>query len=182
MHGLLKSLMGFIFSLYITAFATAAPLHPDCPKQKNSPNLCALDFKLPRLDGSDFNLSQLRGKVILLHFWATWCKPCEAEMPYLVELAKALKDYPVEIVAVSLDNRADLVSSFFARLKPAHKLPPFTLLLDAKQEVSGSYGSLKVPESFIIDPQGRIVDSIIGTYDWSNSIILHYLQALAKKP
>ncbi|MBI5810991.1 MAG: TlpA family protein disulfide reductase, partial [Deltaproteobacteria bacterium] len=75
----------------------------------------SMDFTLPDLDGKVSSLRDYRGKVVFLNFWATWCKPCEEEMPSMQALYESLKDKPFEIVAVSVDSEGSDVVKAFAK-------------------------------------------------------------------
>jgi peroxiredoxin len=121
------------------------------------PGTDAIDFTLPDLDGVSKSFSEYRGKVVFLNFWATWCKPCEEEMPSMQLLHKKLKDRPFEMVAVSLDSEGpDVVRQFAEKYKLT-----FTVLHDRK-------GRVGVPETFIIDQNGVIAEKAWGPRDWSS--------------
>lgn len=170
-------LLALLSLLPHTGIAASAPLHKNCTaKVAPLPDSCAADFTVTDLQGKSVAFSQLAGKVILLHFWATWCEPCRDELPTLVKLHQRLSasSNDVVIVAVSLDTAAPEVKRFFK-----DKLPEFRLWLDPKQTSSTLYGSFKIPESYIIDRTGVVRDKIVGSRDWDDALIAHYLQLLA---
>ncbi|MBI5560708.1 MAG: TlpA family protein disulfide reductase [Deltaproteobacteria bacterium] len=136
----------------------------------------AMDFTLPNLEGREIRLSDYRGKVVFLNFWATWCKPCEDEIPSMEALYEALKGQPFEIVAVSVDKDGPEVVSQFAKKYGI----TFTVLHDPKGTVKDLYKTTGVPETFIIDPNGIIAEKVWGPRDWrrkeSINTILELLQ------
>jgi cytochrome c biogenesis protein CcmG/thiol:disulfide interchange protein DsbE len=117
-------------------------------------------------------LSQLRGKPVVLNFWATWCPPCVEEMPSLVELQKKLGD-KVTILAVSEDADENAVKQFVRD----HNVDLMTVR-DAKQSANALYGTFKFPETYIIDKDGVIRRKFIGATDWTNPEIVDYLNKL----
>ncbi len=123
----------------------------------------AIDFFLVDLDGKLRRLDEFKGKVIFLNFWATWCKPCEDEMPSMQMLHETLKDRPFEIVAVSVDkDDVSVVKEFVKR----HNIT-FTVLHDRKGKIKDAYKTTGVPETFIIDQNGIIAEKIWGPRDWT---------------
>ena len=132
-------------------------------------------FELPRLDGGPpLSLDALRGRVVLLNFWATWCKPCEQEMPAMQRLATALAGSDFELVAVSVDQSADDVRAYRDRLG-LH----FPILLDPEKRVSSAYQSYRYPESYLIDRDGRILARYIGPRDWDSDAYRDRIRGLA---
>jgi cytochrome c biogenesis protein CcmG, thiol:disulfide interchange protein DsbE len=136
----------------------------------------ATNFKLKDLKGDEISLASLRGKVVFLNIWATWCAPCREEMPSIESLYndfKADKDFVV--LAVSQDTDGTTVGPF---VKQNHL--QFTVLLDPRNEVGERYDVNGIPETFIIGRDGRIVAHHVGPYDWSNGDIREALQELIK--
>jgi len=128
------------------------------------PGTEALAFTLPDLDGKPKSLSDFRGKVVFLNFWATWCDPCKDEMPSMEALYKKLKDRPFEIVAVSVDkDPADTVKEFVKKFGIT-----FTVLHDRKGVIKERYKTTGVPETFIIDQNGVIAEKFWGPRDWTD--------------
>ena len=134
----------------------------------------APNFTFPGLDGKKVNLADYKGKVVLLNIWATWCAPCVAEMPSMEKLYQELKDEGFEILAVSVDESgAEAVNPFMEK----HKLG-FPVLLDTKGDIKTLYQATGIPESFIIDGEGIIVEKIIGPRDWAASSAIRYFRNL----
>jgi peroxiredoxin len=111
----------------------------------------ARDFEQKTLNGSTLKLSQLRGKVVLLDFWASWCEPCKRELPILAKMAPRLKEKGVEIVAVNIDEKKDNAESFIKSHAPG-----LTVVYDKDKSIVGQYEPPKMPSSFIIDRNGVI--------------------------
>jgi peroxiredoxin len=131
----------------------------------------APDFTLPTLDGGEVTLSDLRGKVVLVNIWATWCDPCREEMPYMENQYQNLKGKPFEILAVSQDRRGETeVEPFVQEFGLT-----FPILLDPDKEVGGAFQSSKFPESFIIDKDGVIVERVVGQLGPSNFQLINHL-------
>jgi thiol-disulfide isomerase/thioredoxin len=107
------------------------------------------------MDGKQYSLDQLRGKVVLLNFWATWCPPCRKEMPDMEALYKRFQDKGLIVLAVSDENR-ETVAGYLAK---AHYT--FPVLLDPGREVNKAYGIEGIPKSFIFDAKGNLVSLAI---------------------
>ena len=134
----------------------------------------APDFALARLDGSgELRLHDLRRRVVLLNFWATWCKPCEEEMPAMQRLATALGGEGLELVAVSVDEEREPVERFRERLGLG-----FTLLWDPDQRVARLYQAYRFPETLLIDRDGRVVERYIGPRDWDAPLYVERIRRL----
>jgi cytochrome c biogenesis protein CcmG, thiol:disulfide interchange protein DsbE len=136
----------------------------------------AANFTLKDLKGDQISLASLRGKVVFLNIWATWCAPCREEMPSIESLYndfKSNKDFVV--LAVSQDTDGDTVRPF---VEQNHLR--FTVLLDPRNEVGERYDVNGIPETFIIGRDGRIVAHHVGPYDWSNADIREALLELIK--
>jgi peroxiredoxin len=122
----------------------------------------APEFRLPAPDGRFFSLSDFRGKVVMVHFWATWCPPCVEELPILARLYPQLSGNDFEMLAVSVDEGgADAVTSFMRQNNL--KVP---VLLDSHRSVAGLYGTYKFPETYIVDRRGVVRYKVIGPRNW----------------
>jgi peroxiredoxin len=134
----------------------------------------APDFVLPRLNGAAVPLSDYRGKVVLLNFWATWCPPCRAEMPSMEKLYQAYRDRGLEILAISADKSSKVVVESFVEARGL----TFPILLDPANEVFAQYGVRGLPTSYLLDRQGRIVSGEVGARDWSGKTARQLVERL----
>lgn len=127
-------------------------------------------------DGSTLKLSGLKGKVVLLNFWATWCPPCREEIPSMMRLNQAMTGKPFQMVAVSMDEGGKpAIESFFK--ESGFNLPTY---LDKSGNAGKAYGLTGVPESFIIDRQGMLVKKIIGGIAWDSPDVASFLEGMMK--
>lgn len=118
----------------------------------------APDFTLESLDGKNMRLSDLRGKAVLLNFWATWCAPCKIEMPWFVDLQNEYGSQGLQIVGVAMDDSSKEDIAKFAKDMGVN----YPVLL-GKEAVGDAYGGVPaLPETFFIGRDGKIVDKIIG--------------------
>jgi cytochrome c biogenesis protein CcmG/thiol:disulfide interchange protein DsbE len=140
----------------------------------------AANFKLEALDGGTVTLEQLRGKVVFLNVWATWCGPCREEMPSMETLYDELRgNHDFVMLAVSQDTKGRAPVASYVEKNGYH----FKVLLDPDNSVSEAYEVSGVPETFIIDRQGRIVAHHMGAFDWSRPDVKDALrQLLESKP
>ncbi|MEN8183894.1 MAG: TlpA disulfide reductase family protein [Myxococcota bacterium] len=147
----------------------------EAPPDPLEPGRSAPAFTLPGLaPDSQLALADLGGRIVLLNFWATWCKPCEEEMPSMERLYRRLGGDDFELVAISVDSEAAPVLEFRERLTLS-----FPILLDPSQEVSGRYQTTGFPESFLIDREGRIATQrFVGPRDWSDPAYVALVERL----
>jgi thiol-disulfide isomerase/thioredoxin len=133
------------------------------------------DFSLPLLNGNIVRLSSLRGKVVFLNFWATWCPPCRAEMPSMESLYQRFKGKGLEFIAVDLmEDRSD-VEGFIN----ANKLT-FPVAIDTDGRASENYSTGYIPTTFIIDKDGNIIAATVGGRDWNTPAVFAAFEALLK--
>jgi len=148
-----------------------------CPDKAPVPRegASAPDFTLEGVSGEKVRLSDLRGKVVLLNFWASWCPPCREEIPSLFTLNAALTGKNFRMLAVAIDEGGrDQVMEFFRRTGVS--LPA---LFDPGGNVGKSYGITGVPETFVIDKQGVIRKKVIGPIEWTDPGMMGYISNLA---
>ena len=118
-------------------------------------------------------LSQYRGQVVVLNFWATWCPPCVEETPSLVQMNDRLKNKGITLVGVSVDVDADA----YHRFLKDHKIE-YVTVRDVDQKSNNLYGTFKFPETYIIDRNGTLRRKFIGPVDWNSREITEFLSKL----
>ena len=129
--------------------------------------------------GGAVKLSELKGRWVLVNFWATWCAPCRDEMPSLEMLNRRFGDR-VTMLAVSVDDDQAQVARFFGDTKPT-----FTVLWDKDKQFTRTYGTSKFPETYLISPEGRVAAKFTGPRDWYNQGMVQYFDdvvAARRKP
>lgn len=139
----------------------------------------APDVAITRLDGQQVHLSDYRGKVVLLHFWATWCGPCREEFPALEKFNQQMLGKPFVLLAVSEDGKSAKqdVERFSRHVKFS-----FPIYLDRAGAAADAYRVAGVPESILIDPMGNIVERFTGPQDWTSGDILNLIEQLFPQP
>ena len=145
--------------------------------QRRGPAL-APDFAVPDLAGQAVRLSGLRGKVVLLNLWTTWCPPCRDEMPSMERLYQKLRDRGFVLLAVSQDEGGKAAVEPFVRDLGL----TFPVLVDPEHQVGDRYQVWGYPESFIIDREGRVVERVIGPRDWTSPQQVAALERLLETP
>lgn len=136
----------------------------------------APNFMLRDLAGNIVSLSQLRGKVVLLNFWATWCGPCRIEMPAMEHLYRAFPRKEFEILAVSTDPQGAAVT------RPFQQAMGFTfpILHDSEYRVGFTYGARTIPVTFVVDRQGIVRQKIFGAREWDSPEARDLIHTLMK--
>ena len=119
----------------------------------------APDFSLSALDGTDVSLSELRGNGVLLNFWASWCGPCRAEMPYLQQIHDEWSYLGVVVLTVNLEESPTTVKKFMTENHLT-----FPVLLDTQAEVAKAYGVSAIPTTLLIDKDGIIKERKVGSF------------------
>ncbi len=122
----------------------------------------APEVSLLSVDGKTVSLADYRGKVVLVHFWATWCPPCVEEIPTLERFYEQIFGTDIEVLAISVDDNAGMLKTFLDKNK-VH-LP---VLRDPDRATANKYGTLKFPETYIIGRDGVVRYKVIGPTDWS---------------
>lgn len=108
-----------------------------------------------------FELDSTAGRVVLVNFWATWCEPCEQELPAMQRLYERLPRDRFELVAVSIDEEPEKIAGFVERYGLT-----FPIVMDPGKKVASAYQTMGVPESLLVDRDGRIVERYVGPRDW----------------
>jgi peroxiredoxin len=140
--------------------------------------MAAPDFTLPDMAGKNQQLSDYRGKVIFLNFWATWCKPCKEEMPSMQVLWDNLKKEDFVMLAISMDRVTTTkeISPFVESLKLT-----FPILTDSWGQTDKRYKLMGVPETYIIDQNGVLREKVIGPRDWTRTESIETIVQLLQK-
>ena len=138
------------FRSLILFFLSFVVLHTGFAQDIGKPYL---DFNAVTVSGTPFKLSDMSGKVIFLDFWASWCKPCKEEFPYLINMYNGLKDTSFMVVAVNVDNDKEKLNNFISNLGAE---VPFTIIFDKEGKLPDLYKLDAMPTSFIIDKKGVI--------------------------
>src|SRR5579872_4414394 len=161
------------------ASAALALLLASCSRPSSSPTRelksqgqrkPAPNFSLKDADGNAVNLADYRGKVVLINFWATWCGPCEAEIPWFIEFEKKYKDQGFAVLGVSMDDYGwKSVRPYIASHKINYRI------MIGSEVVSQQFGDIQaLPTSFVLDRQGRIASNHVGLVDkvdYQNEIV-----------
>jgi cytochrome c biogenesis protein CcmG/thiol:disulfide interchange protein DsbE len=130
-------------------------------------------FQLTADDGSGASLEDYRGKYVLLNFWATWCPPCIQELPSLNTLHRELESEGLVVLGISVDENQGAYEQFLERWDVS-----FPTVRDAEMEVATLYGTNMYPETYLIDPNGKVLRKYAGPEDWMSPQILNYLRSL----
>jgi peroxiredoxin len=123
-------------------------------------------FALPQRPGpGQLSLASLRGQVVLLNFWATWCEPCEREMPAIQRLHERLAPEGLRLVAVSVDDDQEAIDRFRERYRLT-----FPILSDPDKRVANTYQTYRYPETLLIGRDGVVVERYVGPRDWDSPL------------
>jgi peroxiredoxin len=139
----------------------------------------APNFTLKDINGRTYRLSDLRGKIVFLNLWATWCPPCREEMPSMEALHRRLQGTDFIMLAVSEDEGGSAaVRPFVDQMRLT-----FPVLMDPEGELPGRYGVTGYPETFIIDREGHVIQHTIGPDNWaSEKAFRYFLKLLDQRP
>lgn len=136
----------------------------------------APDFTLEDINGKRVSLKDLKGKVVVLNFWATWCKPCKEEMPSFSKLDLMLGKKGLSVVAINdYENKKKAIS-----FSKKHNYE-FIVLIDESGKVSESYKASFLPTTFIIDRNGMVIGKAVGARDWASPAAIKIFEELLKK-
>lgn len=160
------TLLGFV-ALFVIFFSRP---HGNRPVKLGE---LAPNFTLQKDDGKPLSLSDFRGKIVVVNFWATWCGPCVDEVPSLNKFAERFADKGVQVLGVSVDEDPEAYRNFLSKYKVS-----FLTLRNASRTVSESYGTYKLPESYIISRDGRVLQKVIGATNWTNQEMVNYVEGL----
>ena len=137
----------------------------------------APELKAHDLTGASRTLADYRGKVVLLNFWATWCPPCQREMPSLERLRTRMAGRPLEIVAISSAETPDEVSAYLSKMKLG-----FPVLLDTDSSNTRRWKVFALPTTFVLDAEGRVRHVLTGPAEWDEGEALAVVESMLAKP
>jgi cytochrome c biogenesis protein CcmG, thiol:disulfide interchange protein DsbE len=152
----------FVFVLYASIHERIIGLGDTAP-----------DFTIKTDSGRVISTTSFGGRLLVLNFWATWCPPCIEEVPSLDQFAKEMAGSGVVVLGVSVDKDAQAYQAFLSRTKLS-----FMTARDPEATISADYGTFKVPESYIIDSNGKVVQKIIGEENWTDGRMRSYVKSL----
>ncbi len=134
-------------------------------------------LRLPTLDGGIVDLASFRGKLVVLNFWATWCPPCVEEMPSLEKLHRALAQEGLVVIGVSVDEDEVTLRSFVQKVGVT-----FLILRDpGGRGPTTAYNTTGYPETFVLDPQGVLLDKYIGPAEWATPAAIDHFRELLRR-
>ena len=139
--------------------------------------LPAPELKAPDLTGASKTLADYRGKVVLLNFWATWCPPCQREMPSLERLRIRMAGRPLEIVALSSAETPAEVNAYLSKMKLG-----FPVLLDTDSSNTRRWKVFALPTTFVLDAEGRVRHVLTGPAEWDQGEALAVVESMLAKP
>ena len=137
--------------------------------------MAAPEFTLQGEDGKTHRLTDYRGKVVVLNFWATWCPPCRYEMPSMERAHQKVQGEDIVLLAVNVGESEDQVFEFTGQYPVS-----FPLLLDTDGAVIKKYPVIGLPTTFVIDPRGVVTHRAVGGREWDNEQLLGQLRQLLK--
>ena len=171
----LSEVVAALLLVLLSAAVVAAPPPLGHALTEVAPPLAAADFALPDIDGENHALSDYRGRVVMLNFWATWCPPCRREMPSMQRLYDKYRERGLVVVAVNQWEDPDLVFEFTGRLSVD---PTFPILFDRESRVAEDYGVKGLPTTFLIDKDGQIRFRAIGGREFDHPDVEAIIEAL----
>lgn len=134
----------------------------------------APNFSLPNMEGEKISLDSFRGKAVLVNFWATWCGPCRQEVPSLEALYQKFKDRGLVVLGVSVDDEGwDTIRTFLKTVRVT-----FPIVLDEDQKVSENYETFRIPETYLVNPQGEIAGKIVGPQDYDQEVFYNKIERI----
>jgi cytochrome c biogenesis protein CcmG, thiol:disulfide interchange protein DsbE len=133
----------------------------------------APDFSIQAENGKTISARDFGGKLLILNFWATWCEPCVQEVPSLDQLQRQLGPKGLVVLGVSEDKDPQAYKEFLARFRVT-----YMTARDPAVSIKPKYGTIQIPESYLIDSNGRVVEKIVGEANWSSPQMVEHVQSL----
>jgi peroxiredoxin len=160
--GILAMLCAFVGVLYLS-------LHDNVVKAGDR----APEFTIKADNGQTVTAKDFGGKLLILNFWATWCAPCINEVPSLNQLQRALGPDGVVVFGVSEDKDAQAYKDFLAKFGVS-----FLTVRDPSQSIKQKYGTLQIPETYLINRDGKVVEKVVSDADWSSERMIEHVKSL----
>jgi len=166
------------FFLFITAFALAeeTDYYAELGIVKIKDRIVAPDFTITSLDGREVSLSDMKGKVVFLNFWATWCGPCRSEVRDIQKLYESLKHKDFTVMAIDIREDAATVKKFMKK-----NSINFPVYIDRTGEIAMRYSVRGIPTTYIINPEGEVVGVAIGPREWASKSSIRLMESLGNK-
>ena len=143
---------------------------------KAVPPRAAPELAIPLLDGKAVSMTKLRGQVVLVSFWATWCPPCRKEMPSMDRLTKMLARQPFALLAVNVGEPEDMVDRYFEQFPMS-----FMVGLDEDNSRSKAWKAFLYPTSYLVDKKGRIRYAVNGAVEWDAPEVVEIIDQLLRE-
>lgn len=172
MKTILKNLLAaFVFNALMAGllFAESHNLPPVKPFK-------AADFSLKGEDGKQYSLSQFRGKLVVINFWATWCPPCREEMPSMERAWQKLKNSNIVFLAINVGETEDEIFPFLASYPVSFPLP-----MDINGELVKQYPVVGLPTTYIVSAKGMVTHKAVGTRSWDHPELIRQLRKMAAR-
>lgn len=166
-------LLALTLSLALSLPALAAADEPLLTPIPDTP--AAPDFDLAGADGNRYRLADMRGRPVIVNFWATWCPPCRAEMPSMQRAWEQLKGEGIDLIAINVGDDAAAIAEFLADVPVAFPLP-----MDESSAVTQRWPLIGLPTTFVVDPDGRLVYEATGERAWDDPALLDLVRALKR--
>jgi thiol-disulfide isomerase/thioredoxin len=168
---------GAVVALVIKRGQVSQEAAPESQKANIQINEGLPDFSSKTITDQEIKLSQYKGKIVVLNFWASWCGPCVEEMPSLIKLMQTFPN-DVELVAVSGDSNLADIESFIKSFPELKTSPNIHVIFDQDKKLAQLYQIYRLPESFILSKEQKLVKKISGTIDWHTQDALDYMKLL----
>jgi len=133
----------------------------------------APEFSIKADNGKVITARDFGGKLLILNFWASWCPPCVQEAPSMGTLSTVLAPSGLVVLAISEDEDPKAYKEFIDRFRV-----PFLTARDPSKDIRNKYGTIQIPESYLIDTNGRVVEKIVSATDWSSEQMVQHVKSL----
>jgi peroxiredoxin len=159
--GIVVMLCAFVGVLYLT-------LHDNVVKVGDK----APDFSIQADNGKTITARNFGGKLLILNFWASWCPPCVEEAPSMENLATLLGPRGLVVLGVSEDEDPKAYKEFLDKFRVT-----YSTARDPTKEIKTRYGTIQIPETYLIDTNGRVVEKIVSSTNWSSEAMIQDVQS-----